>query len=812
MMGGRRVLGGVFFLFAGIVAVGILRLPIWLEAFVKDLLSTETVQVEAFAIDHIGLRGVVLGKALATFDGGSAGWEAAGLGYSWSSLRQAKLQFLDIEGLEIAWNGRAPEREGEEGDGGVALESGQTGPVSKDPLAGDAEAMPAGTEGAMDKALSEEKRRHWMSLIPFQRFQVRDGRFLFGGEGHPVTRIEFAFEARVESDRLETDISLADGLVELQANAILGPLPDEERWISAGTLDAGKAFELWSSINPGAFAELGLRAVAAGQPIRFDILSEGSSGEPARWSLSLEAEDLDLEAEALGEVDLRHVILAGWGVSDEEHLRLGVALEQIRRGPLTAGPGRFELSYEEAHWTLQSETFPFAVGSFAGTATIRGAGQADRFPVSGEGQMEVAFSELELPWAALASFSLFVEKVGTRWQVEASPLSLLGKAGISMRHTRFEWHADGRTGAGAADFLGVGGQLLGGLSVAFEAGGDGSITAQATLVDAKALNRLALTGQYAEGAWGLAIDGELPVDWIKEALATAGLAAWQLEGDPQVSLEAVLKSGPLLSGEGRLAVEALSLRSGARFALRDITGASRFRVRGWPATDGLQRLTIGAVEIGALELSSIEVEWALPTLRHLRIEGIKGRLGDGRFVVDPFALEPEQPRFSASARGQALPVQLFFDLMKETRFRVEGTVSGDMLAGWDAGAILLGPGRFTLDTGEAPARFVFKDRAFLERTVASLAGVPESVRLSLQEALLEEGITIETLNLTLGPTEENTHLTVRLELAGSCANAVIQIPIRGIVIEQRLSATDLARLLGFQGERPVRLISARLED
>lgn len=809
MRRGRRLFGGVFLLVAGIVSYGILRLPAWIEDAVKGVSAGQAVSVEALRIEHIGFRGVVFGEALATFTAGSVSWEGADIGYSWSSLKRAKVDSVDIEGLEIAWQGW-PGRQIEEpipAPGATAADA--AAPVPEGTAAEGTEG-PIGMEGAMAD-FSEEKRRHWRSLIPFQQLQIRNGRFLLAGNDRPATRIEFAVQARVESDCLETDLAIGDGLFEMQANATFGPIPREGKWVSTGLLDAGKAFDLWATVDPDAVAASGLTAVACGRPIRFDILSESFTGEPSRWSMAVEAEDLRLEAARLGEVHVRQAALAGWGVGGARHLRLGVSVDRWQRGPFTLGSGRAELTFEGQRWVVQSEAFAGELGSLVVAVALRGAGQSDLFAETGKGQMEVAFSRMEGPLAALEPFSIMLKKEGKTWQAEASPLSLGSRSGLALRQARLQWQEDRGTGSGGAEVFGSGGQALGNVAVTLESAPDGTLMGQVSLVDAGAPDRLRITGQLGKEAWDLAFEGVLPATWLKAIPDTLGWAAWQVEGEPKVAVEAVLRSGTLLSGEGQIAVEALSLRSGDRLAVRDASGLIAYRVLGWPATDGLQKLIVGSIQIGPLELSAIEVLWALPTLQQLRIERIEGRLQGGQFRVDPFAVSPRQPRFSATVRAEGIPVQLFFDLLDETRFRVEGTVSGEMLSGWDASAILLGAGTFALDSGGEPARFLFQDGAFLERTVSSL-GVPDAVRIPLQEALLQEGIDIEALTLSLRPSEDRAQLTVRLELAGNCANAAIQVPIRGIVIEQRFSAKDLARLFGLQAGRSMRLISTPVED
>jgi hypothetical protein len=807
MRRGRRFLWACVLLSAFLTALLMVSLPSLLEKGIKRALEDGPIELKQFTIEHIGMRMVLLGKGQAAFERGSIGWDEVEMAYSLSSLKGAGLETVAIDGLELEWVWI-------DGEPAVFDSNEAAGDPLNPVFRSDAEeALPEQTDDAATGSDEREVLRETPfpkmgDWLPFRQFQVSSGQFRLVGDG-PRVEIGFSGEVRLEPGRVETDVLVGDNALDLSLSLKYHPGTAEGRWLGAGTIDLGEAFALAMTMEP-AFVDSGLITSVEGSPLRFDFLVERTADMASNWSVEAQLGTHRIESRRWGVVLLKEALLMGFGSSQTNRFETGWAVEAIRRGSFATGPFRLDFSVDDQRWALESETIDFEDRGMSGTAAVRGTGHLGS-GLSPVGQIELAFASLRFPEVTIAPFSIFGERLDTGWRLDASLLHIEGVGQSTIRESRFFWQDTTRTGVGEANFFGAFGQRLGTLTVETRIDEAKTLLVELAMAEGEASRAVELRARISESGWDAHVQGDLPESWLNEALGWTEWSGWRVEAGLPLEMEMALRSGPLMSGEGRLSMQSLSLQHTSGLQVEEINFDTAFRVQGWPSTVGLQTLTIGSFLMGGLEAEEISVSWSLPTLQQLRVESIEGSLGSGGFRVDPFVVPLAQPAFETLAHLRGIPVQLLFDLVGETRFRVEGTVSGTVFAGWEAGAFLLGTGSFTLDAG-GPARFLFQDSDFLERTVASLGGVPEAVRAPLREALLSEGIDVDRLLVKFGPSGDGDLLVVRLELAGNCANEAIQIPIRGIVVEQRLSATDLARLLGLQGMRPIRLITSSLRD
>jgi hypothetical protein len=174
--------------------------------------------------------------------------------------------------------------------------------------------------------------------------------------------------------------------------------------------------------------------------------------------------------------------------------------------------------------------------------------------------------------------------------------------------------------------------------------------------------------------------------------------------------------------------------------------------------------------------------------------------------VDPFTVDPLDPEPVIGINFSRLQAGLLLDWYGENRFAVEGTLSGKLGLQWRDGVWLVGEGGLRIDKSNTESRFVFSDEAFLREQFVSLTGVPEDLKRPLLSALLRKGIRIEDLELQLEAVPGGDDVSLKLTLSGETVTEEIEVPIRGLVINNLIPRDDLARLLGLIG--PVRFLDA----
>ena len=108
-----------------------------------------------------------------------------------------------------------------------------------------------------------------------------------------------------------------------------------------------------------------------------------------------------------------------------------------------------------------------------------------------------------------------------------------------------------------------------------------------------------------------------------------------------------------------------------------------------------------------------------------------------------------------------------------------------------------------MDKATGGNRFIFSDPAFLREKFAAFAGVPAELRDRFLEALLQEGIAIDNLVADLGPSSGGDMILLRISVSGESRTDRLQVPIQELVINNLISAEDLAQLMGIFG--PIRI-------
>ena len=201
------------------------------------------------------------------------------------------------------------------------------------------------------------------------------------------------------------------------------------------------------------------------------------------------------------------------------------------------------------------------------------------------------------------------------------------------------------------------------------------------------------------------------------------------------------------------------------------------------------------------------MEWELPSIRHLVVRKLEGQVGEGTVSLDPFVMDPLNPVLDTVIQVRHLDADLLRLWLGEDRFSMQGTISGSLSIGWENGELVLGEGVFELDEEVATGQFTFTDESFLREKFASFGGVPVELRDRLLDALLQKGIRIDSLEISLGPSAEEGVLLFKIAISGESKSEMLEVPIKGFVINNLISLEDLSHLLGMVA--PVRVESTQ---
>lgn len=792
------------FLIAGLSSLALLtgyliltELPRFAATFIANRLQAEGVTVERFGVSGIGLSESALGPGRLEVPEAEVDWEQIRVNYELGDLLKRRVDTITFSGLSIGvnpsafrpWLKAGPAEvqdvqqmlpDGEPGEDRISLPQ----PTSR------------GNADSTDPAFGERiPLSTALRQLPFRSIVVDEGRFRWaGGLEHGL---ELAWSIHLLEAQTAPSVRLSVGESLLEADFKLMPKGSAGAFdlIGSGQLELKGLSEILQSIPMnfmGALDGVGVESVA---PAQFDVLVAEFGSELQSWSFDARAQGLKIHDSALGYAELDEFSLLGRGGPQGLAIEGGLSISAVHLGDLEVGACRVRLSVSEEDWALYSTTFPVGLDDWSGSAAIRGGGLLGTTGLA-SGQVELAFSELKSASTALGPFSLFIQDSGMDSLFQLSPVEMLGKGRLLISHAEGIWSRSEGKGHVELDMKGSAGDHLGTYSLDLSRHASG-LDLDFTVSDEQEQEFLSGTFAFERRLKALEGEGRIPLTWLREAMTWAGLADYVLSGEAGFDLSYRLEAGLLPKGRVRFAFSGLSLCMPNGVNLREMRTELEMRVFGLPATVGRQEIEIGAAEWDDFRIEGIVIQWAMPSLQQIVVEKIGGQFREGTIEGETFRFNPQNPVIATRLNFESIPVQVILDLLKEDRFRMEGRVNGQLGIGFRALQLQLGEGVFELDQQAGTARFVFQDEAFLQRSVKGLGGISVDVRDRLLEALSIEGISVDGLRLSMSPTSAD-ELTVRLEVSGHCTTEAIEIPIEGLVINQRISFADLAKLLGVR--------------
>lgn len=789
-------------------------LPAWIESRAIRGASEKGFHLERFPVRSVGLTGSRVGPARLSHDGQVMDWEAIEVTYNPASLLGGSLSRVHLRKPHLHLqlpsvpppvhldSEQAPA--GLDGDGPTPREV--AGGESADP-----QPDPPRTESAPPRppespvAAPPPLITRLVEGLPMREFLVSDGELDLGLPGTAALDM-----------RWETGLSRADGRLDGTLTASSPVLTmDTAFQLDAGTQTAqaqvGMEFQTAALIDLA--REAGLEEMTGmpfpdavfTEPMEVNLLLTKTPEHAFRAGFEgmLDSGTLRFsETLPLILVDSLHV--AGRVVDGRTRLEAGLRLGETRLAGHALQPFGIRAAFDSrTGMTLESESVSLAGDQWSGEFALKGrAGPG--FPQQGESAgLECAFARLSGHGFKMEPASFGMEMKDHRLTLRATPLGiarngLLWVEELEGSHDRATHGFDGRftwydtAGAHMGDVTVRDGILGDGLAFAFHLNRPGG--------------QPFLSGNLArgEGTLSLEASGDLPGAWLNALNTWLDLAPGKLRA-PDPSIEVDLEGPPhFLKGFLRVGFPGTGLRFSSGLVLDGIEGTADLRMHGLPATDGIQHLRIEKIDTGRVSLANLEAAWALPTFRNLQVGKLTAGIGPGRIRVEPFSFDPLDPQIDVVVHLEKVAGETFMRWLDEKRFRLEGSVSGQLVAGYRDGALYVAGGNLGMDTAATENRFIFADEAFLKRQFAQMGDIPEELRQRFLETLLARGIRITRLSVELVPLRETRAVSMRLELAGETRSDELVVPIKGLVINNVISEKDLGRLFGLMG--PVRFI------
>lgn len=796
----------------GIAAWQIYRLlPGWIENRVSTTLLEEGIIVTDFPVEHLGFRQSRVGKGALVAGRHSIEWDSAFVGYRFEDLTEGLLTEVQVNqpGVHLRYL-PAPvglgEMPTEAGAGTPAISIAPSNPSQPDVPVKQA---PVRVEPAPAASPGKERKSAWEVIqgIPLSKFYARDGvldiqlhdRDFFRGilkanmEKQPFG---VSGEVVVRSDDVDAHLSLrapaANPVIILQGEAAVPP----------GGLEK-YANSLMEILDPG---QENPRITDSGQLV-MDVFAEVAEDGTIKGSSESSIDEMKVRGFGMARaITLDDVLVAT--VYKEGLLNVEAGAEVILPplGKLRASPFGLRASLKDStRLEVETEAFAWVLGSLNGRSALRGQALLNGSPGGAyQGRLEAAISGLDYKAVHGDAFSILLESDNDIVNVKASPLGLHRSGSIWIEDLAGAWDTTARAGQVRFDWYGLVGQLMGSVVTEANLSSEGHASITCTLNDSSSSRVLSGTFSQRANESEIHAKGSLPVQWLDTLGKWLELLPFTFGGiDPAIQLD-IKGAFPLYEGGGRLTLDGMDLLL-PDGAIKGIRSDTEFQVNVLPKTAGWQSTSIDSFSKGVFQMTDIQIEWELPSIRHLVVRKLEGQVGEGSVALDPFVVDPLNPVLNSVIKVRNLDADLLRSWLGEERFSMEGTLSGSLSVGWDNGELVLGTGVFELDEGISTGQFTFTDEAFLREKFASFGGVPVELRDRLLDALLQKGIRIDSLEVSLGPSDQEGVLLFKIAISGESKSELLEVPIKGFVINNLISLEDFSHLLGMVA--PVRVES-----
>lgn len=775
--------------------------PRWLENAAKEAVLEEGVVLTALPLEDVGLARSRFGEGALVRDAMVFQWQTLWVDYRLRDLLAGRLHILSLEEAELTV--RLPFVS--------ALVSEPASPVPAQgeapaaPVPGVAEPPPPAVEEApppAPRAGIREPASLWRQLqdLPLNGLLVPDGVFKILIQDEELARSGLKAHLDRQPYGVSGELALEDG--DSAAHLSLrAPLDDPMVTLQ------GQAF-----LTPGTFNGLSRRfdtlvqdrypRLTSSGPILLDFFMDLPGDGLPCGSAQLSAEDILLELPGEGpSIGFRDVIVAGVYLNNRFKLDGGLNILPPGLHGLAASPFGLRFTWGSgAGISLETEEVTWEWGPYAGKAGFRASAFRPEMPPV---RMEASFSTVTGPDLEVLPFSVLLEGQAEQLSLEISPLGLHRSGYLWFEEAGFDWNAAAKTGSGGLVWFDGIGRSMGSLALTLGAGG-GSMEADLFLSGPDGSRLLSGSFLRQENRLEMDLGGRISMQWLKALNDWSGLVPGSLRGpDPGLHLD-LAGAWPVFRGGLELILDKVTLELDNGSVLEEIEGTTRLAMNGLPRTDGVQQLRSAGLKSGRFTLKDLLLEWTMPTIRNLEVRTLGGKTGGGSIRLDPFSVDPLNPQFQTRLHMRAVDAGQLLDWLGEERIQLEGKLSGWFSVGWEAGFLTIGEGRLSMDADPENRRLVFSDPDFLREKISSMEGISPDIRQRFLDTLLEKGVRIDSMAASFGAAPEPGHVLLRISISGESSGEQLELPIREFVINNVISAEDLAHLLGLLGNLRVR--------
>jgi hypothetical protein len=765
-------------------------MPKAIEESVSRELLDKGVVVSSFPVERIGFRSSMIGQGAMVLGTTVLEWDSIRADYRARDLVAGRLDVVSFANPRLVFH--LP-------DYAPAPRPPAAGPVSADSPA-PSPAAPAGLPDAGSPlpaaaAVPGKTLSLWdhFQSMPFNSFMLPDGVMNFQLQEDEL--FVLAMDVRLDRQPYGAfgELSLKSGgtaghvsvrapadrkIVTFQGETVMPPgaIRDKVRHF----LDSRE------SRHPG---------VLSSGPLRLDFVADFPAHGLPRGSGELSLAEISFGLPGLSGEFRFHNLLAGFVYKNRTFIMQGGVKASL---PETDGfrSDSFGLRFSfdsPGGLVFESEAIPWQFGDYSGSAALRGSATPRM-----SGRVECAFSRIEGQSMEIEPFSVLLRGNPDRLSLESSPVGL-GKQGILwLEDLTSQFDLASRSGTAGFRWYDRTGRDMGSVGMELAAPGDGGNKVGLSLSDRADAVFLSATGEFGPET-RLDLAGKLSIEWLNAINRWGEFTRLEFSGpDPSLSLH-LYGNAPLFRGNLALSCSDLAVESDRGVRLEGLETGLELEVNGLPRTRSPQLTRARLLRSGRLELRNLELEWEMPTFRDIRVHRLTASLGDGTVRTDPFPFDPLEPALDTLVHFEGIDAGQFLEWLDEERFQIEGSLSGTLQMGWKPGILVLGKGSLVMDDDAGGSLFTFSDPQFLRERFAAMEGVQPELRERFLETLLAEGIRIGSMDAVLEAGDEPGMLLLRISLSGESRGDQFELPIEKFVINNLISAEDLASLFGLLG-------------
>lgn len=796
--------------------------PVWLESRISQTLREKDIVVAGFPVGRIGPEALEIRSGALLFGGHSLGWESIRVEYKFNQLVKGQLGRVSIQSPVLSlvfdppWGG-LPDNQG------ALLTTSETvtdaAPASPglevNPSVDESDAiLPVASLPDTPLTLPLEPDSPVQDTIdPWEQLQALPVGLLSMNDGVVKVRLrpESVFEAGFEGDLARQPFGMAGELFMDSPGAVIHLSLRAPKAQPVITVQGGLAMPVNAVRNVANYLLEQLPdcedypRISSSGAFTADLFAEQTESQEVQGSAEAYLDELTLRFPGdILELTLDELVAAGYYRDTLINLEGGgdvliPGTSQLRVEPFGV---RYALR-DSQRFSMESELFSWSLNGIEGRCALLGGGNLSQYPDTGWASVEASFASLAYQQIAVEPFSIQISHAAAGLTMEASPLGLVQSGTIWIEDVKGEASPDLQELNAGFSWYGLLGEALGAVYLNQKRLAD-SVGYDLMLSGPDGADAFHAEVRESNGDYTLNASGELQLPWINTLLRWFSHDTFSLGGAAPLFCNADLGlKDSLLSGYFDVQLRGLDIDFDSGLRMQGISSEIDGAVMILPRTLGRQVTTINKASSGPIVLEDIRLEWELKSLRELVVHHFSGRIGDGIVELEPFTVNPIRPVFNTAVVVRKFDADLLRQWLSEKRFSIDASIAGRIPIGWEDGELVLGSGKFAMDSQTAAGWLRFEDERFLNEKFAAVGGVPADLKQRLLTALWENGIQMNGMEVYMGATSNQDELSFRISVNGETASDLIEFPIGGFVLNNLISLEDLATLMNMVA--PVRI-------